>query len=129
MGTSSGVVNMLYVMLPAFAPAPSTILIIFVITRNYSLQEKQLTKPCQLGVRTRNYQDNQLQFSSYTKSCFPSSTTTTRKEWEEIRRKMAEAGSQHLKRAYSKDPSSSSTKIQNASLSFLILLHTTKIND
>lgn len=98
-------------MLPAFAPAPSTIPITFVITRNYSVQVKQLTKPCQLGVRTRNYQENQLQFSRYTKSCFPSSTTTTPKEWEEIRRKMADAGSQHLERAYSKDPSSSSTNI------------------
>lgn len=39
-----------------------------------------------------------------------------------VRKKIAEGGSQHLKRAYSKDLSSSSTD-KNASLFFRILLH------
>jgi len=48
-----------------------------------SVQVKQLTRPCKLWVRTRDYQDNQLKFSSYTKSCLPSPpTAVTRKEWK-----------------------------------------------
>lgn len=123
-GTSWGVGNTLYVVLLVSAPIPSTLLITPVSTSKKLQQASETIQACQLGAGTRHYQDNQLQFLSYTKSCFPSSPTTTQKNGN-IKKKDGSS----WQFAFKKSPSPCSTNTQNASLSLLILLHTTRIND
>lgn len=94
--------------------------------RNFSRQVKQ-SKPCQLGTRTRHYQDSQLQFLITQNAVFHHPLLQL-KRMGVLKRKMEAAGSLHLRRAQHKTllPVSKTPKIL---LPFLILLHTTRINN
>lgn len=85
------------------------------------------SKPCQLGTRMRHYQDSQLQFLNYTKSCFPSSPTTTLKNGS-IKKKDGSSWQLTFRTSLHVRPFSLFHKHRKCFLSFLILLHTTKIN-